>query len=192
MTAWEVIVETARLIGDKELETIIDKSQAGESLTAEENKKLKRYISGLNIAVDTIASRYYMNLREIKVTSSSDARVEYSELDDRVYEIVNVHDESGVAVEFYSLPFSLYLPKRNTRYLVKFKFLPRRVEEVSDEVMILPFVPITAICYLMVSDIMLAKNLYDESRFWFSKFESCINKAVSSRRMRTLCVSKLV
>ena len=192
MVAREIINEVSHMVGDLEFVKILEKFDGGEDLSVTDAKQIDRYIGGLNIAVDTIASRYYLNLKEVFVTTDNDARVDYSALDDRVYEIVKVKNEIGLSVEFYSLPFSLYLPKRNTRYQVKFKYLPRKVVTLEDEVMILPFVPTRAICYLMVSDILLAKGLYDESRFWFSKFESVITQAVASRRMRTLGVNRLI
>ena len=66
------------------------------------------------------------------------------------------------------------------------------VEGVDDELGVLPFVTINAVGYLMASDIFLAKNLYEESRFWFSKFESVINQSVTSKRMRTLGFGRLI
>ena len=192
MVAREIINEVAHMVGDLEFVKILEKIDSAEELSVVETKQVGRYVSGLNIAVDTIASKYYLNVKEVAVTTDNEARVDYSALDDRVYEIVKVKNDCGCLVEFYSLPFSLYLPKRNTKYFVKFKFLPKKVETIDDEVVILPFVPVRAICYLMVSDILLAKGLYDESRFWFSKFESVITQAVNSRRMRTLGVSRLV
>ena len=133
-----------------------------------------------------------MNIKEVQVVTGIDSRVEYAALDERVYEILEVTDDSGAKVEFYSLPFSLYLPKAKAKYRVKFKFLPRKVENLSDAVEILPFVPLSAIAYLMVSDILLAKNLYDESKYWFTRFESIMTQAVSSRRMRSLGVNRLL
>lgn len=192
MVARDIINEVSHMVGDLEFNQILEKIDGDEELSAVQQKQVDRYISGLNIAVDTIASRYYLNLKEVAVTTDNEARVDYSALDDRVYEIVRVKNDCGCSVEFFSLPFSLYLPKRNTKYFVKFKFLPKKVEHIGDDVCILPFVPVRAICYLMVSDILLTKGLYDESRFWFSKFESVITQAVASRRMRTLGVNRLV
>ena len=192
MIARDVIKEVMRLVGDFDGEDILNKIDENSSLDANETKCLNRYISGLNIAVDTIASKYYTTTKEVFVTSDSEKRVEYTALDERVCDIISVRDLSNLNVEFYSLPFSLFLPKKHTRYLVKFKFLPKKVTNLTDEVEILPFVPLLSISYLMASDIFLAKNLYDESRFWFSKFESSISSAVASRRMRTLNVNRLI
>jgi len=190
MRAVEVIEDVARLVGDKDVLDVLLKPS--DELTEKETKAIRRYLSGVNIAVDTIASRYYANLREVVVSSDNEAKVEYLALDERVCEIMSVKDAGGFEVDFFSLPFHLYLPKKNSKYLVKFKFLPRKVEKIDDELEILPFIPLSAISYLMASDIFLAKNLYDESRFWFSKFESVINQAVSSRRMRTLNFTRLI
>lgn len=192
MTVDEIISYTSNLIGDKAIEKISDKIRDEEAITPSERKEFKRYLTGINTAVDTIASQYYTLEREIFVTSDDESCVEYSSLADRVCDILQVKDMSGSRVKFYALPFSLYLPKPKTRYLVKFRYRPQKVNFIDDELELLPFVPIEAVGYLMASDIVLAKGLYDESKFWFSKFESVMQRVLSGRRMRTLNFDALI
>lgn len=192
MKARDVIELVSNLIGDQDIEAILVKKDSNEELTGQDEKKLNRYISGLNIAVDTIASRYYQNIKTVKAVSDEEQRIPYEALDERLLEVVEVLDRVGRKVEFYSLPFSLYLPSRNSEYLVKFKYLPKKVVEIKDEVEVLPFVSNRAIAYLMASDIMLSKNLYDESKFWFNSFDSIMTQAVATRRMRTIGFSKWI
>ena len=190
MKVLDCVSEVAHILGDSEMESVIN----GDGELSQEQRKLKaRYIAGLNIAVDTIASRYYTSVREIKVVSDSDQRIDYSALASRVYEVVSVREANGgQGVDYYTLPFCLYVPCAKKEYFVKFKFLPEKCEGFDDEVELLPFVSPRAVVYLMISDILLSKNIYDESKFWFSKFESEMTQAVSSRRMRTLKVSKII
>lgn len=192
MTVDEVISFVAGLVGDKDIEGVIGKIREEEALTPAERKTFRRYLSGINIAVDTIASRYYTMQKELFVTTGSESSVEYSSLSERVCDVLSVRDMAGNKVEFYVLPFSLCLPKRNTRYLVKFRYLPKEVRDVNDELELLPFVPLEAVGYLMASDILLAKRLYDEAKFWFAKFESVMQRVLSTRRMRTLMFDKLI
>jgi len=190
MTVLECVSEVAKILGDTEMEPVMDGSV---ELTDEQVKLKNRYITGLNIAVDTIASRYYTSVREVRVVSDSDQRIDYGALSPRVYEIVSVREANGgQGVDYYTLPFCLYVPSAKKEYVVKFKFLPEKCEDFDDEVELLPFVSPRAVIYLMVSDILLSKNIYDESKFWFSKFESEMTQAVSNRRMRTLKVSKII
>ena len=181
------------LTHDHDLKEVLKKVDSGQELTEEEGAILSRYINGVNIAVDTIASRYYQNIKEVTVKSDLECRVMYQALDERVYEVVSVKEkQTGVDVDFYTLPFSLYLPKGNTEYVVRFKYLPTKALSSDDELEVLPFVPLRAIGYLMASDIYLSKSLYDEAKFWFNSFENEINGAVARRRMRTLNIKKLV
>ena len=189
MTVRECVSEVAEVLGDKEMQDILNKY--GE-LSADEKQAVNKYINGLNIAVDTIASRYYTSVREVKVLADEESRVDYNALSSRVYEIISVKDSlSGRGVDYYTLPFCLYVPTGSKEYLVKFKFLPEKCVSLEDKVELLPFVSIRAVVYLMVSDMCLTKNLYDESRFWFNKFETVMTEAVTKRRMRTLRVGGL-
>lgn len=192
MTVDEIISYTSNLIGDKSIEKIADKIRNEEAITSSERREFKRYLTGINVAVDTIASQYYTLEREIFVTSDGESSVEYSSLADRVCDVLSVRDMSGARVKFYALPFSLYLPKPKTRYLVKFRYRPKKVNNIDDELELLPFVPIEAVGYLMASDIVLAKGLFDEAKFWFSKFESVMQRVLSGRRMRTLNFDALI
>lgn len=186
MTAREVIEFAVKLNADREMETLL------ESVGFDADEKiLKNYINSLNIAVDTIYSRYYFNTKTMNVVSDSESRVPYEALSERLFEIIKVKNKRGEEVEFYSLPFSLYLPKPLTEYVVSFKFLPRKVVSIDDEVEVLPFISIKAIAYLMVSDIYLARGMYDESKFFFSKFEADITGAISTKRARTLKYTNL-
>lgn len=190
MTVLECVSEVVGILGDAEMVPVIE----GETeLTTDQVKLKNRYISGLNIAVDTIASRYYASVREVRVVSDEERRIDYNALSPRVYEVLSVREANGgQGVDYYTLPFCLYVPNAKKEYVVKFKFLPEKCEDLDEEIDLLPFVSPRAVVYLMVSDILLSKNIYDESKFWFSKFESEMTQAVSNRRMRTLKVSKII
>lgn len=192
MTAKECVGFVVSLVNDREMEKILEKLDAGETLSNDEKKLEKRYISGLNIAVDTISSRYYSCEKEVRVVSDNEQKILYEALSPRVYEVLSVKEASGQDVDFYTLPFSVYVPKIKHEYKVKFKYLPQKVDSLADEVNILPFVPVRAVAYLMASDLLLTKNLYDEARFWFNNFESVMNQVVAKRRVRTLNISRLI
>ena len=190
MTVRECVSEVAQIIGDKEMEELLNKNT---ERNADEEALVGRYLNGLNIAVDTIASRYYTSVREVNVRADEEMRIDYNALSSRVYEIISVKDRlTGQGVSYYTLPGCLYVPSGSREYAVKFKFLPEKCGSLEDEVELLPFVSIRAVVYLMVSDMCLAKNLYDESRFWFNKFESIMTEAVANRRMRTLKFGSII
>lgn len=192
MKAVDVICRVAEILGDNELDSIITKKQAGEELSTKEEKRLSRAINGLNIAVDTICSRYYSCSKTVHAISDNDAKVSYKSLASRVYEIEEVTTVVGEKVEFYALPFSVYLPASNCAYNFKIKVLPTRVTAISDEVEVMPFIDDVTIAYLMISDIMLSVSSFDESKFWFSKFEERMIEILSRRRTRFLAVKRLI
>lgn len=190
MKVIDCIKTVVNLIGDQDMGAVIEKIESGEELVDSDTKILNRYINGLNIAVDTIASRYYQNIKTVRVVSDSEQRIPYEALDERLYEVLEVVGPAGSKVEFYSLPFSVFVPKKLTQYTVKFKYLPKKASQIEDDVEVLPFVSERAIGYLMASDIMLSRNLYDESKFWFNNFDSIMTQAVATRRVRSLAFDK--
>ena len=192
MKVIDVIRRAIDFVGDLKMEEILKKLEYADSLTSDEELVQQKYINGLNLAVDTIASRYYSSIAKTKVVSDDDSKIAYADLDERVYEVVKVVNKSGVAVEHYSLPFSLLVPKPNTEYEVSFKFLPAKVESLFDQVQVLPIIDEKIVAFLMASDLCLACGQYTESKFWFSEFERGVSQAIASRRMRTLAVSKLI
>ena len=61
-----------------------------------------------------------MFIKEKKVKSSSEATIDYLEIDKSVYKIISVKNAEGLPVEFYDLPFALYVPKANTEYTIEY------------------------------------------------------------------------
>lgn len=192
MKAVDVIKRAVEFVGDLEMESIFTSINYGDTLTYEQQQRMTKYINGVNLAVDTIASRYYSSVGRKKVVSDAESKIYYSDLDSRVYEVVKVVNRAGEVVEHYALPFSLLVPNAGSSYEVVFKYLPSRVNGLNDEIEILPFVNERAVAMLLASDLCLSAGQYTESKFWFSKFEGEMSQAVTSRRMRTLAVSRLL
>lgn len=186
MQARECVEMAVGLVADRNMEKILEKIDQGKELLEVESALVKKYMSSINIAVDTIASRYYETRAEKDAVSDSEKKIDYSLLADRIYDVVRVTDAAGGQVEFYQLPFNLYVPQKNTLYTVEYKYLPKKAVGLDSELELLPVVPSKAVAYLMASDISLARGLYDESKFFFSKFDSEMTQVVSRRRSRTL------
>ena len=128
MTVRECASEVAQILGDKDMERIL--KMDGE-LEDDDQVIVNRYLNGLNIAVDTIASRYYTSVREVNVRADEENRIDYDSLASRVYEIVSVKDSlTGQGVDYYTLPFCLYVPNGNKEYSVRFKFLPEKIRRL--------------------------------------------------------------
>ena len=192
MRAFDCMEKACAMLGDAKGERALELINSGESLSGDEQFVFRNYMNALNIALDTICSRYYANVARKVVTSDKDSKINYSDLDLRVYEVVAVKRVSGDVVEHYSLPFSLLVPKPNTEYVVIYKYLPPKVTREFQNLEVMPCVDINTVAYLMASDISLANGLYADSKFWFSEFEASINRTLASRRMRTLAVSRLI
>lgn len=192
MIARDCIDLAVALTADRDAENLLEKLDKSEQLSESESKKLSKLIAGVNIAVDTIASRYYETVKTKTVTSDAEQKVPYEALAHRVYDIIEVRDSAGFKVDFYTLPFNVYLPKKSTEYTIKFKFLPEKISTVTAELELLPIVSVKAVAYLMASDIYLSRGLYDESKFWFNNFDSLMTQAISGRRVRTLNSKHLI
>ena len=182
MNASEVITIAGTLIGDSDAKEIDEKNE----------EVVKRYISALNIAVDTISTKYYSLIKRMDLVSDGEAKISYDALDGRLFEVVSVTNKRGQEVEYFSLPFCLYLPEAYRSYEVKYKYLPEKVTSLDSDLPVLPFVSKETIGYLLASDLCLSRGMFEESKFWFNAFENSINRALSSRRARTVLNKKLI
>ena len=174
MRAKECIKLAASFLADKKMEELLDKctEENIENFTGGEQKLLGSYLGAFNIAVKTIAAEEISLTNVERLVSDSEARIFYSAFNSDVYEIKMVVDkELDAVVDFFSLPFGVYVPKAGREYLVRYKYLPREVESIEDEVELDPRVNKTLVAKLMASDLLMAKNVYDEASLWRSEYK---------------------
>lgn len=194
MVALDCVKITAGFLSDVVMLEILEKIEedSGASLTKAEKIKVREYLGAVNIALSTIAVEE-MNLRNKKIVVSTDeAKINYSDLCDRLYEVEKVFDLRLGCVDFYALPFSLFVPKPNTEYEVCFKYLPKKVETLFEEIEISPLILPEIIARLMASDILLSKNSYDEASVWREEYRKSMASAKVNNKRRILPYRKLV
>lgn len=186
MIAIDCLRLVANFLSDSKMCAILDKLEEDSEavLTQAEKQKLGFYLNSLNVAISTISVEEIPLVDEVVVASGADSKIDYSAISARVYEVLEVVDEkTRMRSQFYALPFSLYLPKPLTPYVIKFSYLPAKVKSVFDEVGVSSLVVDSVVAKLMASDILLAKNSYDEASIWKSEYRKAIG-AVKLRRKR--------
>lgn len=195
----EYLYEAGSLIGDKAMLEILklhEESLANNTqieLSVSQRDRLKRYINALNIALSTIATQYLHLYNLTSCVSNSDAKIDYPLIGENLYEIIKVKESAtNKVVDFFALPFSLYLPKKNTSYDILYSFLPKRLKSLDEEVESFSEVPLRVVSLLMASDLSLASMLYDESKILADKFEKEMSRIIGFRLRKKLPVAPLI
>lgn len=149
-------------------------------------KEIEKLIESINLAVETITSSEVSLVAEEKITSDAEGKVSLDAFSKGVYEVFDVFGEnSGESVDFMLMPFHLYLPQKNTNYLVKFRAGSKRVSGLDDQIEVAPFIGVGVLARAVVYEYLLSKNCYSEATFWKESFEDALEKVkIKNRKYR--------
>ncbi len=193
MKVYEAVVGACRLLGLDAVEDEINLYNSAVSgggtyeFSAEASEEIKKLVNCLNLTVERIASNYLRLTKKEALVSDSDGKIEYSMFSHSPIEILDVCEGAyNFSTLFSCLPFHLYVPNGGESYIVKYRYLPARVGELNEDVNIAIFVTPRVLSLGMVSDYLLAKNLYDECKFWNEKFESELLMSINGVGKKTL------
>ena len=161
--------------------------------TSAVKKKIDRLIKCVGLTVDRIASNYLSVNRSEELVSDFQGKISYDDFSASVIEIIAVSDaSSGAEIPFNSLPYHLYLPYKNRRVLVDYRFSPRPLKSVDEEIVLPPIVSKRVIALGVVSDYLLSKNVYDEAKYWNEKFEENLISQITRRQKLYLAPRKFM
>lgn len=185
MIVKDCILEASRYLGDDEVASIIKKIENNKDLSQKEEEKYRNYLGAFNVATATIVVEELGLTSVEKLTSDENSKIDYDAFDERVYEVLKVVDKKlDRVVDYYSLPFALYVPNKNREYLVRYKYLPKKVDSLDGEVLISPLVVPSVLAKLMVSDLLLARGSYEEASIWKSEYRRSLSFALSKRAVK--------
>lgn len=192
MKVVDVIKIASVLTSDQKMQEVIDKITLNtQSLTSEEERLAQFYLSSFNLAVKTIASEDLGVFEIEKLVSDDGCKINYDRFGEEVFSIKEVVDKRlDARVEFFALPFSLYVPMANREYLVKYAYLPKKPSSLQEEVAFPPYWTAKLVAYLMASDIFLSKALYDEHSYYKNEYIKTLKKVVSKKASARVLASR--
>ena len=199
MQVVDCLKKVSVLLGDCDIENILTKAEKinsgelqGELLPAEE-KKILKYLSAYNMAVEKMATEYLnLKTREMHYANSY-SNIYFDDFDYRVVDILSVETLKGELVRDYLvLPFSISVPKKDSEYYISYRYLPNEAKTIFDEIPIQSCVSGLVLSYLICSYLTLSVSLFDESKMWESRFEKELFKSLHMNRSFSLKKFNLV
>lgn len=188
MTASEVILLASELMGAEDVVNAIEERnnmlQNGLEYKFNDSmqKKINKLIKCINFTTDRIATNY-INIKKVQsFVSDAEGKIAYSDFLGGVVDIEYVWDYStSNDLDFKVLPFHLYVGLPNRKVSACYKFVPDEIDDLDEEIVMPPFVTTRILALGVVSDYLLSKNVYDESKYWNERFEGALIGAVSKR-----------
>lgn len=195
MQVFDCVLAAANFLSDTNMIDILCRISGddGASLSDAEKKKVNSYIGAFNIASATVAAEEVPLYDEKVVVSDGDAKIDYGALSDRLFEVCGVKSYlTEVRCDFYALPFALFVPRANEKYIIRFKYLPVKAKTLFDQIELSPLVLPEVLAKLMVSDILLSKNSYDEASVWRNEYRRAIGSVLQKKRRSLIPFRRLV
>lgn len=189
MTVKEVVVLASNLVGLDDVVCAVDEyskmTEEGLEYAFKPaiKKKIDKLISCINLCTDRIAVSYVTLKKSEALVSDFEGKIAYSDFAQRINRIEKVEDSlSGRELDFRALPFHLYLPYANRRVTVTYSFTPAKVTSLEDEISLPPVIGVRTLALGVVSDFLLSKNIYDESKYWNERFEESIVQSLARKQ----------
>ena len=191
MKVKDVIKNAAIYLADRKMLDLLSGKLCGDAneevLTNSELKEVLYYVASFNLATRTIASIDLPVFNIEKVKSDSEAKIDYSNFGEEVYEVCEVVDKSlDSFVQFFALPFSLCVPCKNREYLVKYSYLPEKVGSVQDTIILPKEYAENLIALLMASDIFLSRSSYEEHAYFKNEYKKLLGLICSKKSKRKI------
>ncbi len=195
----DVVSLACELIGlddvSSELKDAENAKEKGEdfSFSSPVKKKIDKLLKCVSLTADRIASNYLSMNTSDEMVSDFQGKISYDEFSHNVIDVITVSDASSEAlIKFNALPFHIYLPYKNRRVIVDYRFSPKAVKSIDEYIALPPIISKRTIAFGIVSDFLLSKNIYDESKFWNEKFEKTIISEVSRKHKLYLAPKKFL
>ena len=178
MRAVDILYEASCLLNNDEtssfLKDYIEALDAETELpvaTSSVEAFVNKLLVCLNMTVERIASEHIFLKKEEPLTSDENGKIGYSSFSSRVFEVVKVFDSiTGEELVPYFAFDGLVMPLKYRPYKVLYKFVPSVVTDLDDEIVVPTLVSSRLLCFGIVADFLLTRNVFDEAREWNNKF----------------------
>ncbi len=182
MKAFDCIYESAMLVNMLDVvsyldayKTAITNETTPSEPTTEVAKKIKKLFTCVNMAVERLASEYFVLTTSENVLSDENKKITLSSLLKRAFEVVKVVDNNTkTRVIPYFFADYIVVGEKNHGYNLTYRYIPAEVNSLESAIDVSPFVSRRVIAYSVVADLLLTKNAFDEAKFWNDKFISSI------------------
>lgn len=171
----------------EKVETLSTSSASSEAIYSDGvQKEIEKIIDCINLAVETITSSEAPIVAEERVTTDAEGKVSLENFSKGVYEVLDaVNENTNESADFMLMPFHLYLPSKNTSFLVRYRAGGKPVTGLDDQIEVAPFIGVGVITRAVVYEYLLSKNCYTEATFWKESFEDALEKVkIKNRKYR--------
>ncbi|MBE5730755.1 MAG: hypothetical protein E7350_02230 [Clostridiales bacterium] len=148
----------------------------GDVLGRELTDTDKQLIACANNCIDEIASEY-LPIKKEKTVAAEGGLIAYSLLDEAVYDVLEVRDKKGNAVEFCVKPSHIQV-EHDGEYTVCYCTRPP-VLGVDDEVPIALKLSPRILSYGIVAEYLLCGGFYEEAVTFDARFKDALKRATS-------------
>lgn len=180
----EIVKTTAMYLGRNDVITYLEDTNANASSNVLE--LINNLTRCANLVINELALSYIPMYKEESI-STTDNRVNYSDLDENVNEVIAVFDEYGNDVDYKINPE--YIECNLNRVKIRYKYLPSNYGLNDDIGYSENQVSARIIAYGTASEVCLLSREYQESLMWRNRFNdgiSCVlmpkNRIIKNRR----------
>ncbi|MBQ8451564.1 MAG: hypothetical protein IJ538_02175 [Clostridia bacterium] len=131
---------------------------------------LLRLISFYNFTMEATAEHYFDFITTELITSNIDSQIPYYTLVNRAIKILDVKNPLNKKVNFDLTPNYIIVEAPYREYLVTYKYIPKVIKDISDDMLLPKNISKKIIAYGVVSEFFASKNEFEASEFWKNKF----------------------
>jgi len=168
----DILKLSATFLGLEDVVLFLTKPSS--EISDEVDKKLNDLIAILNYVLRNITKEYFPLNHEEVLTSNNQCEVYFNTFEYNPISINDVKNSLLDSVTYNIYPEYLKVGKPNNNYLIKYNYVPKKIVNIDDSLVLpLGLEPFT-VCYGIASEYALSKLLYSEAEMWESKFKNSL------------------
>lgn len=163
---------------------IINRDDLIEDLNNNDSPSIKndilRLISYYNYTLETLTDNYFNLIYKQTIHSNNNKQINYINFTYNPLKVLSV-TKNGKPVFFSVYSKYITVPEENVDYEISYKYSPKKVSNIEDEISLPYGISEKIICYGIASEFLASKNKFEESEYWNNKFMFEIFKSKTSQ-----------
>ena len=180
-----VLIKCAEILNRNDMVKCL-KTQTDVSKVLDETLQadLYRLINYFNFTTTTLFENYFDLSRAETLTSDSNNIIQYHSFSYTPVKILSIVDSLGNENAATVLSAHILTNKPKSKYKVTYCYIPKELNNLTDELEVFHERLLKVICYGVVSEFFACKNMYNQSEFWKNRFLFEIFKLKTKRERR--------
>lgn len=174
----DILIKTAELINRDDI--INELNEANNTKSKATQNDILRMISYYNYTLEKLIENYFNIVNSQTIISDNNRKINYLNFNYQPIKILSITD-NGKNVLFSEFAKYILVPKEKTAYVINYKYIPDRVTNLNDEIIIPPGVHEKTICYGIASEFLASKNQPIQAEYFNNKFMLEIFKSKTSK-----------